>query len=271
MDKLLKNKKNRAFTLVEILIVVIIIGILAGLMALSAGSSTETAEKTACRGDRRTIKSAYYVERAENGKTFKESLEKAMEQFTKVKNLSTADDSAFCLGVCHAGGTYSMTTTSNDRLLISCSIEGHDEEKMDRTKTIYEHVLAAYKEMASGVEWPSGRKLMELVGKLLGGPYVYDGKEYYVKADIKGKSGDPLLYASENKFGGANSYVAEYVYNSETDRWYKCSPSINTAAMNGDIKNQVYGSIKNGSEIIYGSELVNVTWTEVPGFSPFLK
>ena len=79
------------------------------------------------------------------------------------------------------------------------------------------------------------------------------------------------LYASENKFGGANSYVAEYVYNSETDRWYKCSPSINTAAMNGDIKNQVYGSIKNGSEIIYGSELVNVTWTEVPGFSPFLK
>lgn len=88
----------------EILIVVIIIGILAGLMALSAGSSTETAEKTACRGDRRTIKSAYYVERAENGKTFKESLKKAMEQFTKGKQLAIAEDRAVYDGICHAGG-----------------------------------------------------------------------------------------------------------------------------------------------------------------------
>lgn len=71
----------------EILIVVIIIGILAGLMALSAGSSTETAEKTACRGDRRTIKSAYYVERAENGKTFKESLKKLWSSLLKESNL----------------------------------------------------------------------------------------------------------------------------------------------------------------------------------------
>lgn len=90
----------------EILIVVIIIGILAGLMALSAGSSTETAEKTACRGDRRTIKSAYYVERAENGKTFKESLKKAMEQFTKGKQLAIAEDRAVYDGICHAGGLY---------------------------------------------------------------------------------------------------------------------------------------------------------------------
>ncbi|MFR5881335.1 MAG: prepilin-type N-terminal cleavage/methylation domain-containing protein [Cloacibacillus evryensis] len=194
MDKLLKNKKKRAFTLVEILIVVIIIGILAGLMALSAGSSTETAEKTACRGDRRTIKSAYYVERAENGKTFKESLEKAMAQFTKVKNLSTADDSAFCLGVCHAGGTYSMTTTSNDRLLISCSIEGHDEEKMDRTKTIYEHVLAAYKEMASGVGGCRGA-INGISGKLREALIFMTARKIKSKR-YKGKSGS-LLYASE--------------------------------------------------------------------------
>ena len=261
-------QKNKAFTLVEILIVVIIIGILAGLMMLSAGSSTETVERTACRGDRRTIKSAYYVERAENRKTFKESLEKAMAQFTKVRDLTVADGSASCGGVCHAGGIYSLKETSGDKLLISCSVAGHDEEKMDRTKTIYEQILAAHGGMST---WPSGRDLMELVKNILGGAYVYDGKEYYLKVDVKGKN-TPLLYASEQPYtDGSHRFMADYVYNSETDTWYKCSPSISTAGMKDDLQKQINESIKTGAPITISGTPTNITWTEVPGFTPFLR
>ena len=37
------KRKNKAFTLVELLIVIIIIGILAGMMMLSTGSATDKA------------------------------------------------------------------------------------------------------------------------------------------------------------------------------------------------------------------------------------
>lgn len=113
----------------EILIVVIIIGILAGLMALSAGSSTETAEKTACRGDQRTVKSAYYVERAENKNSFKTSIENAMAQFPKAQKVSTGDGAAFYRGICHAGGEYLMVqdiADTNGKLAIMCTVEGHN-------------------------------------------------------------------------------------------------------------------------------------------------
>lgn len=281
MENRKRYEKCKAFTLVEILIVVIIIGILAALMALSFGSSTETAERTACRGDRRTIKSAYYVERAESGKTFKDSLEEAMEQFTKVKNLNVTGDTAVCTGVCHAGGIYTITTTSDDKLLISCSIEGHDEEKMDRTKTIYEQIVAVHGAMQ---DWPSGSKLLELVKNSLGGAYIYDGVEYYIKVDVKGRNA-PLLYASEQPTtDGSHRFMADYVYNSETDTWYKCSPSISTATMRDDIQTQINNSIKNGTPItVYYKEngedgvvvekqkKVDIVWTAAPGFSPFLK
>ena len=127
MENRKRYEKCKAFTLVEILIVVIIIGILAGLMALSAGSSTETAERTVCRGDRRTIKSAYYVERAEEGESFRTSIANAMRQFDKAHQSYISDTIAMYDGICHAGGTYIMTT-SNDRLLVSCSVNGHEGE-----------------------------------------------------------------------------------------------------------------------------------------------
>ena len=127
-----KYEKNSAFTLVEILIVVIIIGILAGLMALSAGSSTETAERTACRGDQRTVKSAYYVESAERSNSFKTSIENAMAQFSKAQEVSTGEGAAMYKGICPAGGEYIMVqdivnaNSTNGKLTIMCTVEGHN-------------------------------------------------------------------------------------------------------------------------------------------------
>lgn len=127
-----KYEKNSAFTLVEVLITVIIIGILAGLMALSFGSSTETAERTACLGDRRTIKSAYYVERAEQGGSFGVALERAMRQFTKGNALTSDDVMATYDGICQAGGVYIITESDegDGKLGIMCTIQGHEGEDL---------------------------------------------------------------------------------------------------------------------------------------------
>lgn len=167
----------------EILIVVIIIGILAGLMALSAGSSTETAEKTACRGDRRTIKSAYYVERAENGKTFKESLEKAMEQFTKGHELNADDTMAMYEGICHAGGVYIMTESDegDGTLGVMCTIQGHGGEDLYGWAR-----LRVYAAAINRILELTGSARQEMINKLL-------GKEVDIKGSVNTNISEALL------------------------------------------------------------------------------
>lgn len=51
----MREDARKAFTLVEMLIVIIVIGILAGLMMISSGSATDKAEETRCIADRRSI------------------------------------------------------------------------------------------------------------------------------------------------------------------------------------------------------------------------
>ena len=67
MKKLMK--KQRGFTLVELLIVMIIIGILAGGMMMVMGSSTDKAGATRALSDLRTMASAtlqYYADKGPN-------------------------------------------------------------------------------------------------------------------------------------------------------------------------------------------------------------
>lgn len=62
------SRKARAFTLVEILIVIIIVGILAGMMMLVSMSATQKAEATRISGEIRSMKAAalfYYNDEGE--------------------------------------------------------------------------------------------------------------------------------------------------------------------------------------------------------------
>lgn len=233
-----KYEKNSAFTLVEILIVVIIIGILAGLMALSAGSSTETAERTACRGDQRTVKSAYYVESAERSNSFKTSIENAMAQFPKAQKVSTGEGAAMYKGICPAGGEYIMVqdivnaNSTNGKLTIMCTVEGHNG---DAQLSALER-LQLWSNIINGI-MSSGLKNSDLVSKLneVFGSNL-DPKNYFGSNDdirkllhdkiLGGQTGivlekDSALYKAlkDSSMKNAEPYVQPYFKDNKTIYW----------------------------------------------------
>ena len=122
------QKHKRAFTLVEVLIVILIIGILAGLIMLSSGSATDTAERTRCVADRRSLRSALYIFRIEKGGTTSADLSATLnEVLDKMfdNGQGTVSGDSEINGICPSKGIYDVTI-SDDKYLIACSVHGGD-------------------------------------------------------------------------------------------------------------------------------------------------
>ena len=123
----MRKDARKAFTLVEMLIVIIVIGILAGLMMISSGSATDKAEETRCVADRRSIRSALNIYRAEHGAITSADIKTALEYVLKNNFDNTrgkVEDNNTVTGICPAKGRYTATV-SDDRITMTCSV--HDD------------------------------------------------------------------------------------------------------------------------------------------------
>ncbi|MEG1825575.1 MAG: type II secretion system protein [Cloacibacillus sp.] len=267
-------KRKTAFTLVEVLIAVVLVGILAGLMMLSSGATIDASQRAVCAANRRTIKSAYSVESTGSGKNFNENLKNAMAQFSQAahNNTDVGSGKALYTGICPAKGAYLIILDDGDKLSIFCSIKGHDHdgEEISDSTTLYDKVLEKYKELAGTNGHPGGIELMEKLRKdfpeLFNIPFSYNGKELYLKSDVKW-DGKAVLYASEKTYdNGGNRFTVAYIYDNRNDKWYNVSPAFATSSI--DNFDKIYNAI-DGNGTITGVDGNTVEFTAAPDFKPF--
>ena len=118
------SKKQRAFTLVEMLIVAIIISVLAGLFALSIYRPVEKAKEVECQGERRQIATAF-IQEYDLGEEFSSTLMKVISNDSlNVENLHIGSEEATCEGLCKSGGIYKITPYGGMHIKVTCSVHG---------------------------------------------------------------------------------------------------------------------------------------------------
>lgn len=115
--------KKKAFTLVEILIVIVIIGILAAFAMPSLTGSTESAKEAACNGEMEKIKNAISLEEFGTNADFAETVEKIMKEAPKAKKGQLGDDLAYYSGLCQDDGIY-LITRGHMSAGVKCTVHG---------------------------------------------------------------------------------------------------------------------------------------------------
>ncbi|MDD7648867.1 prepilin-type N-terminal cleavage/methylation domain-containing protein [Cloacibacillus porcorum] len=122
----MREDARKAFTLVEMLIVIIVIGILAGLMMISSGSATDKAEETACLNNRKILQKEYGIRRAEGALTnFVLIMDDVLKDQTKGKGKSSSPTFYSISGVCPAHGVVAFALpdiTDTSRVTVACTV-----------------------------------------------------------------------------------------------------------------------------------------------------
>ena len=178
--------KNRAFTLVELLMAIIIIGILSGMMMFAFGSAFDSSKKSVCAGNRRAIRSGCLIADAENRNKFAENITEVMKQFPKAAG-TVSGKTATYTGLCPAGGTYTIVQ-SGDKVLVACD----------------KHADAANEPQSDfPLKDNYGDKIAEIIGKLQGKEKLDALKELigYTGSDANIRN-DTLRKALLAKIGG---------------------------------------------------------------------
>ena len=104
------KRRNRAFSLVELIIVVVVIGVLTGIYMLLAGRSDESVKRNACASNRETIMAAWHVYKFANPK------DGGLQDFIRAGGHDQVVPGSMA---CPSGGVY---TAADDESSVHCSV-----------------------------------------------------------------------------------------------------------------------------------------------------
>lgn len=113
MQKLRRNRGERGWTLVELIIVIIILGLIAGVALPAYLDLTTNAKINACQAQQAAIKSAVLLYYAKNVGTLPDSLTNGMFLDATIPT-------------CPSGGTISYKKDTDSTFTVECSIKDHN-------------------------------------------------------------------------------------------------------------------------------------------------
>lgn len=239
----MKAVRKKAFTLVELMIAIIIIGVLAGFVMISAGGATDKANGTRCVADRRSIKSALNIYRAEHGgyDGFSDKLE---DMFDNYNGAGVETDKI--KGICPIAGIYTITS-EDQKVIITCSLHSDsadsakyytDEEiknmfgRLDETETYKKRYVdrGDYRNEAGSLD-SNGAKLAGQLIKDLTKLFPGLDMSAYSWRLIVQKNGNYDFYLTKDKFTnetavGTTIKAAKYSF--DADGKYLSSKEIDT-------------------------------------------
>lgn len=137
-------KKNRGFSLIELIIVVAILAILTGLLAPQFVKYIEKSKKSVCMANMDTIMGEYQVSALENPSTTLEGAVKLLSDIVALHDGSAVSGSTsfytggFYSGFCKSGGIYNCMLSENFAYLgIDCTKHG---EGLIDVETLYQRL-----------------------------------------------------------------------------------------------------------------------------------
>lgn len=268
-------KKQTGFTLVELVIVIAVLGILAGMAIPHFMEAREEAAKKECLANRTQIMRMFYAQQAVG---YSETLAYFLGEVTKEEN---NENKYFTfIPKCADNGTYSV---SNE--VVVCSITEHNEDNSGSGSVIdgitngFQEFMDKYgsmtkQELIDLGWWPSWKwDNPKMTNDGFREAYYKENEGWPSGIDLNGntiyfkfhKTEDGILvYANKTgEFKNNGDWTANYVYNSNTSKWYYSDKSILVSNINKNDSITSEQAKANEQKILDTITDPSKGWTEV--------
>lgn len=286
------NKKNKGFTLIEIIIAVAILAILIGIAVPMILGHVNKTKRVVCESNIQTLRDTFMLRIAElDGSGENSTWNQIFKDVITGEGFNGKEESANTYsGLCPSGGRYTIAADeSKARLTISCDIHGSETSSIPESVTGPMGILENYikqlsEDRKNGLNaYTDGRTMIEeLYNKNNGSLQAVEKslveqafgsasdkiQDLYWRANIISKNPDYtgvsqnyILYASPDNstshqgWGGYLAYYNGQLYKSTKKNQWNGNPATSSVS-------------NNGSESLFSSDEAVDQWLKDQGFEP---